>query len=476
MAERLPGVDAGFLYMETPTQHMHTLKVAFLDVSAAPGGYSYESFSAALGKRLHLLPPFRRRLRNVPLRLHHPVWVEDVPVDVARHLRRVVVPSPGTKREVEQVIGKLASTPLDRSRPLWEIAVLEGIADGTIGVVAKIHHAVADGAAASALLANVMDTDQPLDVPAWVPEPSPRAGRLVGHAARDQGRQLLHLPALLWRTLRSVLLLVRRRRDMPVIPPRPVLDTPKVSFNGSISSRRSFATASLSLAEVRAVRSATGVSFNDVVLAVVAGAMVAWLAERDEHPARSLTAGIPVATDRAGGEPRLAGNRVSNMFTSLCTDVPDPVDRLHAISKVTAQAKVMQETLGLKMLEDWVQYTPPAAFSLFMRVYSRLAVANHHPAPFNLVVSNVPGPTQPVTVGAARLTDLFSVGPILEGIGLNITVWSYLDRLNSSALACPDTLPDLPGLVQHLAPALAELVAATGAAKGSVAPERATPA
>jgi WS/DGAT/MGAT family acyltransferase len=402
--------------------------------------------------------------------LHHPIWVEDEPVDVARHLRRVVVPSPGTKREVEQVIGKLASTPLDRSRPLWEIAVLEGIADGTIGVVAKIHHAVADGAAASALLANVMDTDQPLDVPVWEAEASPPARRLMGHAARDQGRQLLHLPGLLWRTLRAVLLLVRRRRDMPVIPPRPILDTPKVSFNGSISSRRSFAAASLSLKEVRAVRAATGVSFNDVVLAVVAGAMVAWLEEHGEHPASSLTAGIPVATDRAGGEPRLSGNRVSNMFTSLCTDVKDPVERLHAISKVTAQAKVMQETLGLKMLEDWVQYTPPALFSLFMRVYSRLAVANHHRAPFNLVVSNVPGPTEPVHVGAARLTDLYSVGPILEGIGLNITVWSYLDRLNFSALACPDTLPDLPGLVQHLAPALTELTAATGAPQGSVRP------
>jgi WS/DGAT/MGAT family acyltransferase len=468
MAERLPGVDAGFLYMETPTQHMHTLKVSFLDVSAVPGGYTYEGFTAALAARLHLLPPFRRRLRRVPFGLHHPEWVEDQPVDVPRHLRRVVVPSPGTKREVEQVIGKLASTPLDRSRPLWEIAVLEGLADGTIGVVAKIHHAVADGAAASALLANVMDTDRPLDLPAWEAEPTSKRRHVVGRAARDQGRQLVHFPALLWRTLKSVLLLVRRRRDMPVIPPRPILDTPKVSFNGSISSRRSFATASLSLSELRAVRSATGVSFNDVVLAVVAGAMVAWLEEQGEHPKSALTAGIPVATDRAGGVPRLAGNRVSNMFTSLCTDVKDPIERLHAISKVTAQAKVMQETLGLKMLEDWVQYTPPAAFSLFMRAYSRLGGADHHRAPFNVVVSNVPGPTQPVSVGAARLTDLYSVGPILEGIGLNITVWSYLDRLNFSALACPDTLPDLPGLVKHLAPALAELSAATGAPKGSV--------
>lgn len=468
MTERLPGVDAGFLYMETPTQHMHTLKVSFLDVSAVPGGYSFEAFAAGLSARLHLLPPFRRRLRAVPLRLHHPVWVEDQPVDVRRHLRRIVVPSPGSKREVERVIGKLASTPLDRSRPLWEIAVLEGLADGTIGVVAKIHHAVADGAAASALLVSVMDTDQPLAVPGWELEETPGPGQLLGQAARDQARQLLHLPGLLWRTVGSVLLLVRRRRGMPVRPPRPILDTPKVSFNGAISSRRAFATASLSLSAVRAIRARTGVTFNDVVLAVVSGAMVAWLAENGERPASSLTAGIPVATDRAGSTPRLVGNRVSNMFTSLCTDVPDPRERLHAIAQVTVQAKVMQETLGLRMLEDWVQYTPPLPFSLFMRAYSRLGAANHHRAPFNLVVSNVPGPGEPVTIGAARLTDLYSVGPILEGIGLNITVWSYLDRLSFAALACPDRLPDLPGLVKHLAPALDELVAATGASDGTV--------
>jgi WS/DGAT/MGAT family acyltransferase len=223
----------------------------------------------------------------------------------------------------------------------------------------------------------------------------------------------------------------------------------------------------MSLAELRAVRAASGVTFNDVVLGVVAGALRSWLDERGEHPTSSLTAGVPVATDKAGGEPRLTGNRVSNLFTSLCTDIDDPVERLHAIARVTAQAKAMQETLGLSMLEDWVQYTPPALFTGFMRAYSRLRGADRHAAPFNVVVSNVPGPRAPVSVGGARLTDLYSVGPILEGIGLNITVWSYLDRLNFSALACPDTLPDLPGLVRHLSPALAELSRLTGASGGA---------
>jgi diacylglycerol O-acyltransferase len=461
MAERLPGVDAGFLYMETPTQHMHTLKVSYLDVSSVPGGYSFEAFAAGLGERLHLLPPFRRRIQKVPLQLHHPVWVEDAHLDLSAHLRRVVVPAPGGKHEVEQVIGDIASTPLDRSRPLWEISVLEGLADGTIGVVAKMHHAVADGVAASALLANVMDTGAPLDLSPWLPVPGPTSRELVTHAVAGQLRQLARLPGLLVRTLRSVLELVRRRRAMPVSPPRPILDTAKVSFNGAITARRSFATASLPIADVRAVRAATGVTFNDVVLGIVAGALRSWLDQQGEHPTASLTAGVPVATDGPGAAERLAGNRVSNMFTSLCTDIADPAERLQHIALVTQQAKVVQEALGLQMLQDWVQYTPPGPFTAFMRLYSRFRGADRHRAPFNVVVSNVPGPREPVSVGGARLTDLYSVGPILEGIGLNITVWSYLDRLNFSALACPDTLPDLDELVAQLRPALDELGART---------------
>ena len=468
MPERLPGVDAGFLYMETPTQHMHTLKIAFLDVSSLRGGYTYDAFRAGLAERLHLLPPFRRRLLHVPLRLHHPVWVEDRELDLAQHLHRVPVAAPGGQREVEQAIAEFAGTPLNRDRPLWEIAILEGIADGRIGVVAKMHHAIADGVAASALLANVMDVDDRPAAAPWQRETVPPRRHLLAHAVAGQLHQLARLPALLLRTIRAVLLLVRRRRDMELLPPRPILDTPLVSFNGAITPRRSFAMASLPLADFRAVRQAFGVSFNDVVLAVVAGALRAWLDARDEHPAGPLTAGIPVATDAAGGPQRMTGNRVSNMFTSLRTDLDDPVERLLAISKVTDAAKVVQETLGLDMLQDWVQYTPPLPFTAFMRTYSRLRAADRHRAPFNVVVSNVPGPRETVTVGGARLTDLYSVGPILEGIGLNITVWSYCDRMAFSAIACPDSFDDLPGLVGFLEPALSELRAAA-AVRGSTA-------
>jgi diacylglycerol O-acyltransferase len=227
-----------------------------------------------------------------------------------------------------------------------------------------------------------------------------------------------------------------------------------------MTARRVFATCSLPLAQIKAVRQASGVSVNDVVLGVVAGALRAWLDARGEYPSGPLIAGVPVGTD-SGGDVRLGGNRVSNLFTSLCTDIADPLERLHAISRVTAEAKIVQRTLGEDMLADWVQFTPPAPFNAAMRAYSRLRAASWHRPPFNVIVSNVPGPREQVTLGGAALLDLYSVGPILGGIGLNVTAWSYTDRMNFSLLSCPDLLADLRPLADEFAPALDELTRRT---------------
>ncbi len=224
--------------------------------------------------------------------------------------------------------------------------------------------------------------------------------------------------------------------------------------------------ASLPLEEVKAVRRAFGVTINDVVLALCAGALRRYLDERGELPERPLLAGVPVSTgspDEPEG-PRLAGNRVSNLFTSLRTDIADPVERLHAIHDVTQAAKEVQDALGAEMLVDWSEVTPPRIFSAWMRLYSRLKLADRHRPPINLVISNVPGPRQPLHIAGARLLDLYSMGPILEGIGLNITVWSYVDRLGFGLVACRETMPDIWDLADHLPDALAELRKAAQAA------------
>lgn len=465
--QRLTGLDAGFLYMETPTLHMHTLKVAVLD--PAPGTpLTFEQIRDEIRRHLPLLPSFRRRLVRVPFAFHHPLWVEDPDFDLDYHVRRVVLPSPGTRRQLDEAIGDIAGVQLDRTRPLWRMHVFEGLEGGRLAVLAKIHHAVADGMAASALLANVMttasDAEQPPIVDTWQPEAIPAPSTLLWDAFRDHVRQLFGLPRLLVRTLANLLSVVRHRRRSDVSTPVPILSTPRTAFNTALTPRRSFASTSLPIDAVKEVKSAFGVTMNDVVLAVAAGALRTFLADGSRLPLRPLVAGVPVASDVAA-DIRLHGNRVSNMFTSLATDVDDPVERLRRIHEVTSEAKTLQRLLGVATFEDWVQYTPPGVYAWFMDQYSQRRVADRHPPAINLVVSSVPGPSEPLYAAGAPLREIYSVGPILEGIGLNITVWSYLDRLYVGALGCRDTLPDLHRITEAMGPALGELVRA-----GSQAP------
>jgi WS/DGAT/MGAT family acyltransferase len=475
--ERLSGLDASFLYNETPTLHMHTLKYAVLDVRSVAGGFSLERLRSELQERLHLLPQFRRRVVEVPLGLHHPVWIEDADFRLVDHVRPVEVPAPGGRREMDEVIGRLAGTPVDRRRPLWECWVLEGLAtdiddpaagpaDGSrVGFLVKMHHALADGVAAAALLANVMDPDPGADVPAperqWEPEPVPTRRDLVQAALREGVAGIGRLPALLRRTATGVQAVRRRRKEAEVSPPLPIIDAPNTHFNGALTARRAFATAEMDLAAIKAVRAAFEVSVNDVVLGVVAGSLRRHLVEVGGLPDKSLMASIPVAADPASD--RLSGNRVSNLFTSLGTDIADPVERLHAIHAVTGAAKEVQGLLGIEMMADWMAYTPPRPYAWAMRQYGRLRLADRHAPPINLVVSNVPGPRQPLHVAGARLDGIWSVGPILEGVGLNVTVWSYLDRVHVGVLGCADHWDDLHVVTDGMVAALAELRDRAGA-------------
>ena len=455
----MEGVDAGYLYMETPSMHMHTLKIAIIEPDEP---FTHERFSEELVGRLNRLPPLQRRVLPVPFALNHPLWIADREVDLSRHIVGHRLPAPGGMAELEALIGQIAGTPLDRSLPLWEMHVCEGMPDDRVAVVVKMHHSLADGVAANALLGNV--TDQPPDDgvvdqdPPPGLEPPPSRGQQVRLALVDAIRQTLTLPGLLWRTANAVVTLVEHKRQSQVAVPRPVLDVPRTSLNGPLTPRRSFATATLPMAELKQVRQAHGVTLNDVVLAVVSGALRRWLASRGEQPSASLVAGVPVGTDVPGAPVRLGGNRVSNLFTSLATDVEDPLERLRTISRTATEAKAVQRALGPTMLIDWVQFTPPAPFSALLRRYSSSGAAARHAPPFNVIVSNVRGPGEPVTIAGAALRDLYSVGPILEGIGLNVTAWSYVDRLNVSLLSCPDLVADLGPVVAQLRPALDELL------------------
>jgi diacylglycerol O-acyltransferase len=392
------------------------------------------------------------------------VWIEDPEFDLAYHVRRIGVPPPGGRVQMDAVIADIASWQLDRTRPLWEIWMLEGLENGRVGFLAKIHHSVADGVAAAAMLANVMatsaeDVDPPPPIEPWRPEEMPSRGRLLMDALRDLVLRLVRLPALLRRTVGGVRAVAEHRKQAEVATPRPILDTARTPFNGSLTPHRSFATATLSLADLKEAKTALGVTLNDIVLAMVAGSLRTWLDKRGALPDRALVAGVPVSTDDPDAIKRLGGNKVSNMFTTLATNVEDPIERLRAIHDVTSAAKEMHNILGADMLADWSEYTPPRPYAWFMRQYSRFGLAEKHRPPINLVVSNVPGPREPLYVAGARMEGIYSVGPILEGIGLNVTVWSYCDQLNVGVIACREHIADPHEITDGMADALEELLA-----------------
>lgn len=469
--ERLSGLDAGFLYMETPAWHQHTLKIGLVDPSSVPDGYSFEKAKEELGRRLHLLPPFRRRIVPIPGEFHHPIWVDDPDFDIDRHVFKARVAPPGSDRELDDLIGQMASQPLHRDRPLWEMWIVEGLASGEIAFVTKVHHSIADGVAASAMLSNVMSLDPDPDAPV-PPEVTVRRRRipprwtLLVDAFLDHVRQLFRLPALLWDTAQRLRALVVHRRTATTRTPVPIVDAPRTVFNGALTPRRAFARASLPFADFQQVKSAAGVSVNDVVLAVVGRAVVGWLRDRGELPSRSLLAAVPTAADVVTDVTRLWGNNVSNLFATLASDVDDPLAQLRTIHEVMIESKRTQELLGPQMMFNWVQYTPPGPYRWAIQQYSKFRGADRHRPPINLIVSNVPGPRQPLYLSGARLTGLYSVGPILEGVGLNVTVWSYLDRMNFSAIVCPQLIPDPHEITDRLRGALDELLEATSALAG----------
>ncbi len=461
--ERLSGLDAGFLYTESPTVHLHTLKIGIIDPDSAPGGYDFERFVAVLEERLHLLPPFRRRVVPVPLGLHHPLWVEDADFDIRRHVRRVRAPAPGGPREMDSCVAEVASTPLPRDRPLWEICVVEGLADGRVGFITKLHHAAADGMTAARLLANVMTSGPeeslaPAVAPPepWRGEPTPGRYRLLRDALVDGLRLLLALPGLLLRTLGRLPAVVRARRTATERPPA-AFAGPATSFSGELTARRGFASCVLPLDDFRTVKEAFAVTINDVVLACVAGALRAHLKAGGEPLDRPLVASVPLSSD-APDTSRLIGNRTSNLLTALAVHVDDPVERLRSTGRVTASAKAVQDALGAETMERWVEYAPSFVYRL---LWGRLVPRVHRP-PVNVIVSNVAGPREPLFIAGAELVGLQSVGPLLEDVGLNVTVWSYRGSMQVAVLCCPDTLPDPYVVTDGMAAALAELVDRAG--------------
>jgi diacylglycerol O-acyltransferase / wax synthase len=477
--EQLSGLDAAFLYLETPSLHMHVSMAAIFDPTTVPSGYSFEKLRDLVSARLEQAPIFRRRLVTVPFRLGHPYWVDDPTFDLDYHIRRAAVPAPGGIDELAQFVGDVCSRQLDRTKPLWEMYIVEGLRGGQIGLVTKIHHCTIDGVSGSELLAQLFDLEpdpapQPPAPAPMVEEHLPSDLRLVMRSLSARAMRPFGITKLAWRTGRALLDVRRVRARGPGHAALP-LTAPRTSLNAAITPHRRVGFSSIPLDDVKNLKRLCDTTVNDVVLAVCTGALRRYLMDRDELPEAPLVATVPVSV-APSAENRRGANKVSAMFVSLPCQIDDPIERLQSIKENTKGAKEEHHALGAEVLLDWAEHATPNVFSTAARTYTRLKLADRHRPIHSLVISNVPGPDFPLYLAGAELVAGFPLGPVMDGAALNVTVMSYRGVLNWGLMACAETVPRVRELAGYIPEALDELLAAAGLGPASavgVAPGRA---
>ncbi len=460
--QRLSGLDASFLYLETSTQPLHVCSVLELDTSTIPGGYTFARLREDLALRIAAIPTFREKLANSFLNLDHPVWVEDEEFDLERHVHRIGLPAPGGRVELAEVCGHLASLPLDRRHPLWEMWAIEGL-DGTdsrkggrLAVMTKIHHAAVDGVTGANLMSQLCSVEP--DPPAPAPIEASRGTNplriAVGGLGRFATRPFSLATSVLPATINTVVDTVKRVTGGGSAMAAPFA-APPTPFNASITAHRNVAFAQLDLADVKTVKNRFGVKVNDVVMALVSGVLRNYLLDRGELPESTLVAMVPVSVHDRSDRP--GRNQVSGMFASLETAIADPAERLTAIAESSRAAKEHSSAIAATLLQDWSQFAGPAVFGIAMRVYARSRLTESRPV-HNLVVSNVPGPQVPLYFLGAQVEAMYPLGPIFHGSGLNITVMSLAGTLNVGLISCPELLGDLWDMADGFEAGMKELL------------------
>jgi WS/DGAT/MGAT family acyltransferase len=460
---RLSGLDAVFLAAEGPANYVtHGMAVMVLDPSTMPVGDRVLAVRDYVRARIHLVPPLQRRLVSVPLGLDVPRWMDDPRVDLDRHIQTVRLPTPVTAVELASFVSELAGRKLDRRYPLWEMYVIEGFEKDRLCIVAKLHHSLMDGGAGMQFMASLFALEPDAPAP---PAPGTQlrekrpgdvtmlAGALVSMIRRPLcGARALEQTLGAGMRVTRQLVDHRRRGGASLTVP---FSAPHLPFDAPITPRREIAFTSVPLNKVKGVAHAFEVTINDVVLAVVAGAMRRFLVSLGKLPEKPLVAAVPVSV--RGDHDVEQANMISVMFTGLATDLEDPADRLVAIHQGALEAKRLQAAMGSEALMEWLGVPVPALFSLATSLYARLRLSAFHPPLCNVLVSDVPGPPVPLYFAGAHLESIFPLGPIFDGVGLNITAVSSAHTLNLGLVACPDQLPDLGNLASGLRPALEEL-------------------
>jgi WS/DGAT/MGAT family acyltransferase len=459
----LSGLDSSFLYLEDAHQPMHVGSVLVFE-----GSMDFESFRETMASRVHLVPRLRQRLAMVPFGIGKPYWVEDPAFNLDTHLQHVALPSPGSWKELRGLAARIFSVPLDRSRPLWEMTLVEGldqiaqVPPGSVALISKVHHAAIDGVSGTEMMGSLLDmTKEPrtfqLPPPRTV-APVPNELEVLSHTAR----KIMGKPSEIKRVAGEIgdaLRAAAKVRDKGVESPPVPMTAPHTPINHTITGQRIWNTALLELDRVKAIRRITGCTLNDVVVAICAGALRRYLNEKDELPDNPLIAMIPVST-RGADEHGEMGNKVSAMFLDIATDIADPIKRLKAIQQHAQGGKAFEKAGTTRAFVDLWDFVPFGLANRVLRLYSRFRVSELHNPVFNVVITNVPGPQFDMYMAGHKLLALMGMAPLVDGMGLLITVLSYNGVLSISPTSSPAVMPDLDVFARYLRESANELEAA----------------
>jgi diacylglycerol O-acyltransferase / wax synthase len=488
--KHLSGLDAAFLHLETPETPMHVGALHLLDVSHVKGEV-YDAVKHHIQSRMHLAPMFTRKLALMPFDLANPAWIYDGDIDIDYHIRRIVLPKPGTLEQLETYAGRLHSSLLDRSRPLWEFYVIEGMRDGRVGFYTKLHHAALDGQGAVALGNAILDLTpegRKIEKPhaSHHDEPyQPAVDELVKSSIANLFGQIKSMakntPAVAKALLAAAV--PKRGEDGQRVSllPRGLLMGPRTPLNVAVTNQRAFATLSLPLAEVKAIGKSVDGTLNDAVMALCAGALRTYLQERGALPKKPLVAAVPVSLREKGDTS--TNNQASMMLASLATHIADPLKRLLAIKESMASAKAMTGNFKSVIPTDFPSLGVPWLMSGVASLYGRSRIANRFTPLANVVISNVPGAPVPLYMGGARLLSFYPLSIVVHGVALNITVQSYDGKMDVGFIACRRAMPDVRDLAHNVQAAFDELQqiiakrmhAVTAAAQKSAGKTKAAP-
>lgn len=475
-AEQISGQDATFLYAESPSSPMHIATLTVVE-----GSLKYEDFKAIIASKLHLIPKFRKRLVNVPFNVDYPFWVDDPNFDLDLHLHRYKLPDPANWKTLRDLTSSIFSNSLDLRRPLWSVSFIEGldnvsqVSKGSVAIISKIHHVMIDGTSGVGIMAKLFDTtkeDATKDIKPprpYEPNSLPDDIQLLAKSAQTFMKDPLKLPKFV---SESALAFVKGRVNKQVKGNKAKVQksysTPKTIFNGTVSPKRTWGTAILSFERINNLRKIQGVTVNDLIVAICAGALRKYLLEKDKLPSQPLVANVPISIRTENSKNRM-DNQISNMLVKIGTHIEDPIKRLEYIQFQTTQGKAKHKTVGAKSLAQMAEAVPFGVANLASRIYSRYKLGEFITPPFNVTITNVPGPQSALYLRGHKIQGIFGLTPVLDGFGLIIAAFSYNGLVTITATSNAKAMPDADLFARYIRESANELeeIITTQASKAS---------